>query len=123
MTSVPARHPPQNHGDAAVAHTFSTESGAGSGSIAVHAILAANQADTNDATQFISASPAESGGGNDGHAVASLVQPPPPPPPLPPPLLPPLLLLVTNWFQMRQCFSKSSMSTRRRLHLMGAKQW
>ncbi len=47
MTSVPARQPPQNQGDAAGAHADSTESGAGSSSITVEAILAANQADAN----------------------------------------------------------------------------
>jgi hypothetical protein len=83
MMSVPARQPPQNQGDAAGACTYSAESGAGSGSIAVQAVLATNKADANDAAQYISVPAAESGGGNDGHAVASPVQPPlsPPPPP------------------------------------------
>ncbi len=83
MTSVPARQPPQNQDDAAGAHTDSAESEAGSGSIAVQAVLATNWADANDATQYISVPPEESGGGNDGHAVASPVQPPllPLPPP------------------------------------------
>ncbi len=92
MTSVPVRQPPQNQGDAASARTDSAESGARSGSIAVQAVLTANQADTNDAAQYISVPPAESGGGSDGHDVASPVQGPP----LPQPLL--LLSLLTSWF-------------------------
>jgi hypothetical protein len=96
MTSVPARQPPQNQGDAAGACTDSAESGARSGAIAVQAVLAANQVDANDAMQYISAPPAESGGGNDGHDVAPHVQPPLLPPP------PPLLSLLRSWFSMRQ---------------------
>ena len=53
MTSVPARQPPQNQGDAAGACTDSIESGAGSGSIAVQAALAADQANADDAAQDI----------------------------------------------------------------------
>jgi hypothetical protein len=74
MASVPARQPPPNQGDAAGACNDSAVSGAGSGSIAVPAVLTANQANADDATQDISAPPAESGGSNYGRAVVSPVQ-------------------------------------------------
>jgi hypothetical protein len=74
MTSVPARQPPQDQGDAATTGTDSTENGARSVAIAVQAFLAANQANADDATKYISAPPSESGGGNDGCAVISPVQ-------------------------------------------------
>jgi hypothetical protein len=60
--------------DAASAHTDSAESGARSGAIAVPTVLAANRADADDATQDISAPPAESVSGHDGCAVVSPVQ-------------------------------------------------
>jgi hypothetical protein len=74
MMSVPARQPPQDHGDAGAAGIDTTENGARSGAIAVQAVIAANRADADDAAQYISAPPAESGGGNDGCAVVSPVQ-------------------------------------------------
>jgi hypothetical protein len=74
MTSIPARQPAQNQGDAASAHTDSAECRARSGAIAVPAVLAANQANANDAAQDISAPPSESGSSNDGCAVVSRVQ-------------------------------------------------
>ncbi len=54
--------------------TDSAENGARSGVVAVQAILAANQAYTDDAVQDISVPPAESSSGNDGRAVGSPVQ-------------------------------------------------
>jgi hypothetical protein len=74
MTSIPARQPPQNQGDAAGARTDSAENGARSGAITVQAVLAADQVDDDDAGQDISAPPAESGGGSDGCAMVTPVQ-------------------------------------------------
>jgi hypothetical protein len=74
MTSGPARQPPQNQGDESGACTDSAENGARSGAIAVQAVVAAIQADANDAALNISAPPAENGGSNDGLAVISPVQ-------------------------------------------------
>ncbi len=74
MTSLPFRQPPQNQGVSAVTHTDSTENRARSGVISVQAVFAANRANANDAAQDISAPPAESGGGNDGHVIVSTVQ-------------------------------------------------
>jgi hypothetical protein len=65
MTSVPARQPPQDQGDAAAAGTDTTEDGARSGVIVIQAVIAANQANANDAAQYMSALLAEHGGGND----------------------------------------------------------
>jgi hypothetical protein len=53
MMSVPTRQPPQNQGDAAGACTDSAENEARSGAITVQAVLAANQADADDAGQDI----------------------------------------------------------------------
>ncbi len=74
MMSLQARQPPKDQGDAAATGTDSTENGARSDAIAVQAVLVANQADTDDATQYILGPPAEIGSGNDGHDVVLPVQ-------------------------------------------------